>query len=205
MKTKIQLFILIGSVITFSNCKKLTACVESDIVTAKLGQTIKLHNCSIKHEEINFDPNDDSKIYDEGDFDNDELDIEYHTPGVYESTMSVENKSGRKSDKTSMTISIDSPTESELEGDWDYYKVIEEIDFFYLLSDNGTSTSGTLSLNTDKSSNDVNDNIGTWELLSKGRLDLDGNVFEIYELYNGELVLKESDDTVTYLHYYSKK
>lgn len=190
------LTIILLGMLGLTSCKKTTACIESDIAIAKLGQDITFHNCSIKYDEAEFILGDNLNTYDQYDFDSDALTASYHTPGIFTSKMEVSK--GNKEDNETLTIEIEKPTIEELVGDWEYYKV-EDVFIF----NDSQNTTGTLTL-TESTFVDVDGNTGSWTLLSNGRINLDGESFEIYRLYDGELVLRENDGFSYLYHYYVK-
>ena len=180
----------IAGLMALSSCKKVSACLESDITTAKLGQEVTFTNCSENEEEASLDA---------GNGDGDEtitesMKVTYHTVGTHTATLTATKKD--KSETEEISISIDEPTTSEIIGTWNLQSTQHYVYGFTVT----LPSADELIINSDNTSSN-----GDWTLSDNASLTIGSRDYKIYTLYNDEMVLQEIEsENDYYLYTYTK-
>lgn len=190
---KMRKLVLVLSVgfLSLSSCKKVTACLEADISTAKLGQTITLTNCSENQEGTKLDAKDG-----EGSTEMDgTATAVYHSVGTF--TPSIISTKKSKSETAEISITIEEPTEAELIGTWNMTEKTTDISGFTVT----VPEFDVITFNIDGTSSN-----GDWSLSGNASITVgNNNNLTIYTLYNNELIVKEiEDEFIFYLYHFTK-
>ena len=194
---------LLAGTTVMTSCKKLVACLDADVTTAKLGQPVTFKDCS----ENGYDM---SVKFGDGKFTTSsaQLTHTYHAPGSYTATIDVSSKNGKKSDNASVTISVEQAAAQEFMGNWDHYKVEEYVAFFGepALTDSWEPGERNLTLSAGGEA-EIEGYQTTWSLTPSANTVVIGSTgYTVHTQYNNMLVLKEDFFGFGYdLHYFQRK
>ena len=179
-----------------SSCKKkVDACLEANMSSVKLGQTVTFTDCSVNatSTQINFGDNNKNITF------VDVITYKYEETGDFIITLYAERKN--RDDEAKIAITVPNPLDTEIVGTWFYYKYELYSEIFGGDIPTNTDTHNDTYVFYSNGDLQINASSSFWDLYTDAFIKIGNDTYQIIKLYNDEMILL-SDNTVLGTGYY---